>query len=81
MYTLVSPLFNRAELATEKTNTALIEVAWELGKLAKHAREKGQYFFDPWKITVFLAEKNIIKAGEFRVVVDIYAMCIMYVEM
>jgi len=31
---------------------------------------------------MFLVEKNIIKTGEFRVeVVDIYAVCIMYVEM
>ena len=31
---------------------------------------------------MFLVEKNIINAGEFRVeVVDIYAVCIMYVEM
>jgi len=81
MYTLVSPLFYCVELAIEKTSTALIEVAWELWKLAKLAREKGQYFFDPRNITMFLVEKNIIKAGEFRVeVVDIYAVCVTYVE-
>jgi hypothetical protein len=32
--------FYCAELATEKTTTALIEVAWELWKLVKLAREK-----------------------------------------
>jgi len=41
-----------------KTSTALIEVVWELWKLAKLAREKGQHFFDPWNITMFLVEKK-----------------------
>jgi hypothetical protein len=40
-------LFYHAELTIEKTSTAFIEMAWELWKLAKFAREKGQYFFDP----------------------------------
>jgi hypothetical protein len=81
IYTLVSPLFYHTELAIEKINTALIEVTWELWKLAKFARDKGQYFSDPQNSTMFLVEKNIIKAGKFREeVIDIYAVRIMYVE-
>jgi hypothetical protein len=58
MYSLLSPLFYCAELAIEKTSTALIEVAWELWKPAKLAREKGQYFFDLRNITTFLVGKK-----------------------
>ena len=79
---LVSPLFYSADLEIEKTSTALIEVTWEIWKLAKLARQKGQYFFDPRNITVFLVEINNIMAGEYRVeVVAVYAVCTKYVEM